>query len=239
MNVVFFYFRQLFLIVNFIIMRVSPKAFLFDLNGTMIDDMSYHAKAWFDILTNDLKANLSFDEVKKQMYGKNEELLIRVFGKNHFTDDEMQKISMEKEHRYQKAFLPELKLINGLNEFLKKAFEKNILLAIGSAAIPFNIDFVLDNLHIRDYFKVIVSADDVAISKPHPEVFTKAANLLQVNPKDCIVFEDAPKGVEAAASAGMQVVIITTTHEEKEFVAYDNVLAFAKDYHDTDLDKLF
>ena len=219
-------------------MHIYPKALIFDLNGTMIDDMNYHAKAWFDILNRKLNANLNYNEVKKQMYGKNEELLERVFGKNHFTNEEMKKISMEKEHSYQSAFLPELKLINGLDDFLQKAYQKNILLAISSAAIPFNIDFVLDNLKIRYYFKAIVSADDVAVSKPHPEVFIKAARLLNAEPKDCIVFEDAPKGVEAASSAGMRAIVITTTHAREEFAPYHNVIAFLKDYTDSFLDRL-
>jgi beta-phosphoglucomutase-like phosphatase (HAD superfamily) len=63
---------------------MSIKAFLFDLNGTMVDDMEYHAKAWSDILNNDLKAGLTYNEVKAQMYGKNDELLVRVFGENYF-----------------------------------------------------------------------------------------------------------------------------------------------------------
>ena len=71
-------------------------------------------------------------------------------------------------------------------------------MAIGSAAIPFNIDFILDQLDIRKYFKAIVSAEDVGISKPHPETFLKAARLINVDPSLCLVFEDAPKGVEAA-----------------------------------------
>ena len=61
------------------------KAFLFDLNGTIIDDMEFHARAWYNILVNQLGANLTWEEVKKEMYGKNEELLIRIFGKDHFT----------------------------------------------------------------------------------------------------------------------------------------------------------
>ena len=62
---------------------MSYKAFLFDLNGTMIDDMEYHVKAWYDILNNDLRANLSLPQVREQMYGKNSELLVRVFGKRN------------------------------------------------------------------------------------------------------------------------------------------------------------
>ena len=60
------------------------KAFIFDLNGTMIDDMEYHSIAWFNILNDDLKAGLSRAEVKREMYGKNGELLERIFGKGPF-----------------------------------------------------------------------------------------------------------------------------------------------------------
>lgn len=209
---------------------MKPKAFIFDLNGTMIDDMQYHAEAWYHILNNDLKAGLSWDEVKAEMYGKNDELLVRIFGDKHFTKKKIQELSIEKERRYQKAYLPNLALIKGLHEFLEKASEQHIPMAIGSAAIPFNIDFVLDNLKIRHYFKAIVSADDVAISKPDPETFIKCMELLDVDPSDCIVFEDAPKGVEAANKAGMQTVVLTTVHTKTEFANYNNIIAFIKDY---------
>ena len=68
-------------------MSLPIKAFLFDLNGTMIDDMQFHCNAWFNILNDDLGANLSWEQVKEQMYGKNTELLIRVFGKERFTQE--------------------------------------------------------------------------------------------------------------------------------------------------------
>ncbi|CAN5546735.1 beta-phosphoglucomutase family hydrolase [soil metagenome] len=206
------------------------KAFLFDLNGTMIDDMEYHATAWSDILNNDLKAGLSYEEVKVQMYGKNDELLVRIFGENYFLPGQMKELSIEKERRYQRAYLPNLKLIDGLQQFLDEAKDKGVLMAIGSAAIPFNIDFVLNTLGIRHYFSAIVSADDVAISKPDPETFLKCAQLLSVSPSECIVFEDAPKGVEAAANAGMRTVVLTTMHEMDEFEQYENTLAFIDDY---------
>ena len=122
--------------------------------------------------------------------------------------DEMNLLSLEKEKKYQQEFLPHLQLLPGLQDFLENAFQEGIPMAIGSAAIPFNIDFVLDNLHIRHYFKVIVSADDVELSKPHPETFLKAAKLLNAEPKDCIVFEDVPKGAEAANNAGMKAVVL-------------------------------
>ena len=206
----------------------NAKAFIFDLNGTMIDDMQYHIEVWRNSV-NDYGANLSLDEVKKQCYGKNGDLLERIFP-NRFSDEEKDKIGLEKEKIYQEIYLPHLKLIKGLDVFLEQAKAKNIKLGIGSAAIMFNIDFVLEGLKLNSYFESIVSADDVIYSKPHPETFTKCANELGVKYSDCIVFEDAPKGVEAAAAAGMQCVVLTTMHTKDDFAAYDNILCFVEDY---------
>lgn len=170
-------------------MLSSPGALIFDLNGTIINDMEFHIRAWTEILNNDLKAGLNPEQVKSQMYGKNSELLVRVFGEGRFSNEEMEHWSLEKEKRYQKAYLPHISLIKGLREFLDKALKKKIPMAIGSAAIPFNINFILDNLDIRKYFSAIVSADDVTISKPHPETFLKAADLIDTAPSACLVLK--------------------------------------------------
>ena len=216
-----------------------PAAFIFDLNGTMINDMEFHCTAWYDILNDELGAGLTREQVERQMYGKNEELLVRVFGEGRFTIEEMATISNKKELSYQKAFRPHLQLIAGLPAFLEKAESYHIRMGIGSAAIPFNVDFVLDHLAIRHYFGVIVSANDVRISKPHPETFLRAAEGLGVSPDACIVFEDAPKGVEAAQSAGMKCVVLTTMHGKEEFLAYPNVVGYIADYTDPLLERLF
>lgn len=220
-------------------MNDKPKAFLFDLNGTMINDMAFHNRAWHDILTQDLGASISFDAVKKQMYGKNQDLLERVFGVGHFSQEQIDQISIEKEHRYQAAYKKHLALIAGLGDFLEKAKQSGIQMAIGSAAIPFNINFVLDNLNLRSYFKAIVSAEDVVNSKPDPETFTKGAEILGVPANQCIVFEDAPKGVEAAENAGMKCIVLTTMHTREEFSAYHNIIAFIEDYTNPVLQELF
>ena len=214
------------------------KTFIFDLNGTMINDMTYHTKAWQNLLNNELGGNFTWEEVKPQMYGKNQEVLVRILGPDRFTAEEMDRLSVEKEKKYQQEFLPYLELLPGLHDFLEGAYQKGIPMAIASAAIPFNIDFVLDNLNIRHYFKVIVSADDVELSKPHPETFLKAAKLLNIAPADCLVFEDVPKGAEAAANAGMETVIITTTHQPEEFKHLQNVIHFVEDFRDEFVKKL-
>ncbi|MEP7144247.1 MAG: HAD hydrolase-like protein, partial [Ferruginibacter sp.] len=131
----------------------KPTAFLFDLNGTMINDMTYHIIAWRDILNN-FGANISTERMKEECYGKNEELLERILP-GRFSDVEKKILSFEKESTYQKNYKSELALIRGLTGFLKKAKKNHIKMAIGSAAIMFNIDFVLDGLNIRPYFNAL------------------------------------------------------------------------------------
>ena len=213
---------------------MNPKGFLFDLNGTMIDDMNYHIKAWHGILTS-LGATLSLERMKQECYGKNNELLERIFP-GRFTEEEKNEMSAEKEIAYRKAFLPELKLVNGLHNFLEDARSAGIKMGIASAAIMANINFVINGTNIQEYFDALVSAENVKYSKPDPETFLKAADLIHVNPNDCLVFEDTPKGVEGAFNAGMKAIVITTLHQPHEFSEYPNVIKFAKDF--TELNEL-
>ena len=209
---------------------MKEKAFLFDLNGTMIDDMDYHIKAWHRIF-NELGAAKSFAETRLECYGKNHEILERVFP-GRFSEEEKDKMSIEKERQYQSEYASEMKLIQGLSDFLETAYKKGYKMAIGSAAIMYNIDFVMEGLNIRHYFDSIVSADDVRISKPDPETYLQCASQLNMAPADCIVFEDSPKGVEAAKRAGMQALVLTTMHSADEFRGYDNVLFCTDNYLD-------
>ena len=212
------------------------KALLFDLNGTMVDDMHYHIKAWHRI-SNELGAALSMEAVKAECYGKNAEVMERIFP-GRFSLEEKNKISIEKEIQYRAEFKPFLRLIDGLDLFLEKAKANGWKMAIGSAAIMANVDFVLDGLQIRHYFDAIISADEVKNSKPDPETFLRGAAALGADPAHCIVWEDAPKGVESALNAGMKSVVLTTMHEAHEFSQYPNILLFTADYTHPRLDQI-
>ena len=107
-------------------MKKNPEAFLFDLNGTMIDDMKYHLEVWFDVITKDLGANLTREEVRSQMYGKNEEVLIRIFGESRFKQFNFEEISQAKEERYQEIYKPHLQLLPGLTDFLQSTKKKKL-----------------------------------------------------------------------------------------------------------------
>lgn len=204
------------------------KGFLFDLNGTMVNDMPYHIEAWHKEILK-LGGQLTLDEMKHQCYGKNDELLERVFP-GRFTMEEKIKLGNDKEALYRIEFKPYLKLIDGLDTFLAKANERHIKMAIGSAAITDNISFVIDNMQISHYFDAIVSANHVVKSKPDPETFLKCAALLSLDPQDCLVFEDTPKGVECAMNAGMKALVILGEHQKEEFTHFENVIHFTTDY---------
>ncbi len=212
-------------------------AFIFDMNGTMIDDMHYHEQAWYDVLVNQLKAPLTIEQVRQQIYGTAAEMFARVFGAGVFSAEEIETITLNKERKYRAEFLPHLKLITGLEAFLIRAKANYIPLAIGTAAPTLNIDFVLDNLKLRSYFPVVIGPDDVAKSKPDPEVFLKAARQLGIAPENCIVFEDSPKGIEAAARAHMKAVAITSYHTSVE-LQNENVLFTIEDYTHAGLGRL-
>lgn len=207
--------------------RMKP-GFLFDLNGTMINDMDYHIQAWHRIL-NELGADISMERMKEECYGKNHELIERTFP-GRFSMEEKDSMSEAKEEEYRRLFKPHLKLIPGLKLFLARAHEMGIAMAIGTAAVMSNIDFVLDNLQIRKYFDALISADDVHVSKPDPETFLTCSARLSIPPKDCIVFEDGPKGVESAMNAGMDAIAITIQYEASDFRAFPNVIRCIKDF---------
>jgi beta-phosphoglucomutase len=210
-------------------MLTKYKGFIFDLNGTMVNDMPYHIKAWHEKIIA-LGGDLTLEEMKHQCYGKNDELLERIFPGKYSLEERI-KIGNEKEATYRIEFKPSLRLIDGLGQFLKWANEQNIQMAIGSAAIMDNINFVIQNMHIDHYFKAIISANDVQESKPHPETFLQCAKAIQIDPAHCLVFEDTPKGVECAFNAGMQSVVVLGEHQAEEFEQFDNVIHFIKDYN--------
>jgi len=212
------------------------KAFLFDLNGTMIDDMQYHVTAWHRLL-NSMGANISMERMKEECYGKANELIERILP-GRFTEAERDAIGDQKEAVYREEFRPHLKLLPGLVEVLESAYNSGIKMAIGSAAIMANIDFVLDGLNIRHYFSAIVSADDVTNSKPAPETYLKCAERLNVDPSDCIVFEDVPKGVESAERAGMQSVVVTLMHTKEEFSQFNQVICFMEDFRSFEIEEI-
>lgn len=199
------------------------KAFLFDLDGTLIDTMHWHFITW-QVVVEELGSPLKGDALMKELYGNGAELMHRLVPNKTFTEEEARKIVDDKEARYRDLYGKNITVLEGAREFLEEALQKQIPMGIGTASNQANIDFALDFLDLRKYLNAIVGADDVQFSKPHPETWLKLAEALNTDPAHCIVFEDAPKGVEAAQKAGMKAVAITGHYSANDFKEYENIL---------------
>jgi beta-phosphoglucomutase len=147
-------------------------------------------------------------------------------------------LAQEKDVLYRDMYRPHRRAIGGFEDFVTRARADGVQLAVATSAPPANIVFTLDELDLRRHFDAVVGAADVARGKPHPDVFLKAAEKLGANPADCIVFEDAPMGVEAARRAGMRAVVITTTLPAEAFKEFDNVIRVVAHYEDLDVGAL-
>jgi HAD superfamily hydrolase (TIGR01509 family) len=111
-----------------------------------------------------------------------------------------------------------------LVELLKELKKNNIPIAVGSSAPVENIDFVLDKLEIRNYFDIVVVAAMVQKAKPAPDIYLKSAELLNTKPENCLVFEDALAGINAALSAGMKVVGVATSLPKEKLTETDKII---------------
>ena len=206
----------------------ETRAFIFDMDGTLVDNMRFHTEAWGKmLLENGVEMN-AHDFLVKTAGKTNREILPGVFGE--ISDAKILELGERKETLYRELFLPERRAVEGVLEFLEESQRLGIKMAVATAAPVGNMEFILDGLDLRRFFDAITTADDIANGKPDPEIFLKSAERLGVEPQNCLVFEDAPKGVEAALHAGMDCIVITTLHTQEELSGYENVVGFIGDY---------
>ncbi len=214
------------------------QAFVFDMDGTIVDNMAFHTRSWISFFERRGLA-LDADEFFRATAGRQGGEIMRAYLGEHLTDEEVGQLNHEKESVYRELYGPHRKAVAGFDALVAQARAHGVKLAVGTAAPPANVAFTLDGLDLRRHFDAIVGAADVARGKPHPDVFLKAAELCGVAPEHCIVFEDAPLGVEAARRAGMRCVVLTTTLPRDAFTAFDNVIAIVRDFSELQTERLF
>jgi len=182
-------------------------ALIFDLDGVIVDSMPVHELAWRRYLES-----LGFDgsDIPSRMHGRRNDEIVRDFLGQTMDQHAVLAHGAAKERVFRDLLRERLResLVAGIAEWLDRV--EGAPIALATNAERANIDFTLDGTGLRRYFDVIVDGSEVSRPKPAPDVYLRAAELLGISPRDCIVFEDSPVGVAAAVAAGMRVVGVRT-----------------------------
>jgi beta-phosphoglucomutase family hydrolase len=203
---------------------MKPKqkdyAVLWDMDGVLVDTGEFHFKAWKETFK---ELEIPFDrEDFKQTFGMNNAGILEWMYGEEPEPEEVSRVSDEKESFFRELIKGKAKLLPGVLKWLEQFKSWGVKQAITSSAPPKNIDVLVTELGIEKYFDAIVTGFDLP-GKPNPDIFLKAAGILQIRPEDCIVFEDAIPGVEGAKRAGMKCVAVTTTNPADKLAKADYV----------------
>lgn len=183
------------------------KAFLFDLDGVIVDTAIYHYQAW-KRMANELGFDISeeFNERLKGVSRMDSLDLILEHGNLTLPDDEKQRLATQKNDWYLELVgrMTSDDILPGVANFFSQVRKAGLLTALGS--VSKNAPLILERIGMADAFDAIIDGNKISKGKPDPEVFTKGAAELGVSPSECVVFEDAVAGVEAGKRGGMFVV---------------------------------
>lgn len=184
-----------------------PDAWIFDLDGVIVETAQFHFKGWKKLADS---LNISFDESHNEALkgvSRAESLnIILDLDDRRVSDEEFQQLMDQKNEWYQQYIsqLTSDDILEGIPAFLNDLQSMGVKLVIGSSSK--NAQYIMDYLQLTDTFDAIIDGTKVKNTKPDPEVFLKGARAVRVKPSDCIVFEDAESGVEAALAANMPCV---------------------------------
>lgn len=199
-------------------------AVIFDMDGVLVDNYSWHLLAW-ETFCKRYKKHISADEFLNNVFGgNNPDHLKYIFGAD-LSDELIKKYSLEKETLYRELYKGKAEPVPGLRELLQELRSEKIPTAIATSAERANVDFILNAIGCTNYFSAIVDASMIARGKPDPEVYLKAAEMLDIPPQHCLIFEDSLKGIEAGLRAQMKVVGVATTHHYAELTEAHRVIA--------------
>ncbi|MFQ5601856.1 MAG: HAD family hydrolase [bacterium] len=206
------------------------KAVLFDFDGVLVDSMSFHVQAWQDVY-REFDIEIQPEDILLTEGSKSIDLAGKIFNERQkpISETELNRFVAEKQDRYRE--ITRAKIENGAEELLRRLQEHGLQLGLVTGSTLANVRAILCP-NVVSLFDVIITGDETCNGKPAPEPYLKAAQKLRVKPANCLVVENAPLGIQAACSAGMKVVALTTTlsrHHLKGADYFFNNVAELKD----------
>lgn len=202
--------------------RDKAKAVIWDMDGVIADTAPYHFNAWQEVFQ---KRGVNFTkEDFKRNFGQRNDTIIRNTLGEQTPQDEIDNIAREKERNFRRLVRQNIKPLPGAIRLIKLLKERGFKMALASSAPIENIRLLTKGLGINDCFQSIICGRDVTEGKPSPQGFLLAAQKLGVEPRHCIVIEDAIAGVTAAKRAGMHCLAVTNTHPRISLMEADLVV---------------
>ena len=191
---------------------------IFDLDGTIVDNMPVHADAFAIFVERHGLRPLTLDDRKRLDGRRNRDIFPDLFGRE-LNDAEQAAFANEKEALYRELSVGRLAPAAGLLRLLDRLDALAIPVAVATSAPPENVTHTLAELGLGSRLTRVVRSDQVPRGKPFPDVFLAAAERLGVPAADCVAFEDAPIGVIAARNAGMKTVAVGSSFSADVFLA--------------------
>jgi beta-phosphoglucomutase-like phosphatase (HAD superfamily) len=211
-------------------LHLTTEALIFDMDGTMIDSMPCHQKSWIEFTRrHDIRIDVA--DLMRRTTGRSGPECMRELFQRDLDAAESRALTHEKEVIYRELFAPVFSEVAGFRAFSEQALARGLKVGVGTAGDQHNIAFAFAHLKLRAPPHAVVGGDEGLPGKPDPAIFLEAAKRMNTREKACIVFEDAPFGIEAARRAGMQAVAVCTSHSAKE-LSGPHVIASVRDYHE-------
>ena len=206
------------------------------MDGVLVNNLEIHRQAFAEFFRR-YGVERTFDELSR-VFGKgNDDIMGELMPADVVERVGIRQLGYEKEAIYREIYAPIITPQPGLLAFLAECESEGLRSAVGSSGYKVNVDFVLDKCNIRRYFEATVAGDEVTRCKPDPEIYLTAAAKLGLAPCECVVFEDAEAGIEAAKRAGMKVVALATTFD-REFLATTDADMIIGDFRDISVEQL-
>ena len=210
--------------------NATTQALIFDMDGTMIHSMPWHAKSWV-VFAGNHDITIDVSDLLARTSGRTGAECMRLLFGSGLSQAECDALVHEKEGIYRDLFSDNFAEVAGFRAFARAAAARGLKIAVGTAGDRHNIEFAMSRLKMDPLPLAIVGGDEGFTGKPTPAIFLEAARRISVDPAHCIVFEDAPFGIEAALRGGMQAVAVCSTHTPAE-LAGPHVIAAVRDYEE-------